>query len=366
MPIFIEMAKARMRSLERGRLEQDREAERAQREIQRASMIAALGERGIVRNEDAPSVRTPSMPGIPSMRVFTARKLGDTGYSQDLTKTPDALERAKEQRATQVREQQNRRTMAVIRARVPELRDATDDVLLGYVENPSLMSDLFKQDNVNWQTVEGADGYVQVNPQTGQTRPIQGVRPKPRAEAQGSWSTVQTPEGMVQVHSITGQARPVTMNGRPVIGQQAAGAATEGERKNAGFSLRALDAAPTIDSLGQRVAGFGIVDQGRLNRSPARFQTTEMQLFNQASRQFATAILRKDSGATITDSEEALMNRTYIPQPGDSPQTIARKAQARRVALQELELSGGRSNPPQRAPAGRDWRSDPDIPGNRP
>lgn len=209
-----------------------------------------------------------------------------------------------------------------------------------------------------WDIREGAGGFYRVDAATGRVEPLQGIRPKPPAERQGptgTWSTQTLADGsMVQIHSLTGQVRPISMNGKPVVGKTATGATsggTEGEKKNAGFLLRAQDASPTIDNLGAAVSRYGMIDQGRLNRSPSRFQTRDMQLFKQASRQFATAILRKDSGATITDSEEALMNSTYIPQPGDDPDTVARKSQARRVALKELELAGGRANAPTNAPS---------------
>jgi hypothetical protein len=53
----------------------------------------------------------------------------------------------------------------------------------------------------------------------------------------------------------------------------------------------------------------------------------------QAERNFATAILRRESGAAISASEFATVNKQYFPRPGDDAKTLAQKAQNRQTAI---------------------------------
>lgn len=200
---LVQIAKAWQQSGQRQREDQEREAEMAeqkvQREIQRAALLASLGERGIVQNDQVPTVRTPSAPGIPSMNMPTARRLGDTGYSQDLTKTPEAIERAKTMRAEQDRQRRLVSGRALVRARIPDAKTWTDDQIDEWIENkdireatePPDMDPLTlhaaKRDydianplperggggsDVSWQVTQTDDGIVQVNPKTGEVRPV--------------------------------------------------------------------------------------------------------------------------------------------------------------------------------------------------
>ncbi len=67
----------------------------------------------------------------------------------------------------------------------------------------------------------------------------------------------------------------------------------------------------------------------------------DRQRAEQAEREFIAGILRYDSGAAIPPDEFVSMGRTYFPRPGDTPETIAQKAEARRVAIQGLAESAG-------------------------
>ena len=61
-------------------------------------------------------------------------------------------------------------------------------------------------------------------------------------------------------------------------------------------------------------------------------QTPEYQRYSQAKRSFINAILRKESGAAIAESEFANAERQYFPQPGDSPEVIEQKRKNRELA----------------------------------
>lgn len=64
--------------------------------------------------------------------------------------------------------------------------------------------------------------------------------------------------------------------------------------------------------------------------------TGEFQQARQASTNFLMSILRKDTGAAITKQEEEIYGRIFLPKPGDAPETLAQKAQARAQALDAI------------------------------
>ena len=65
-------------------------------------------------------------------------------------------------------------------------------------------------------------------------------------------------------------------------------------------------------------------------------QSPEFQEYEQAKGDWIRAKLREESGAVINQSEFEDEERVYFPQIGDTPETIAKKAEARRVATQNL------------------------------
>lgn len=77
--------------------------------------------------------------------------------------------------------------------------------------------------------------------------------------------------------------------------------------------------------------------------------------FVQASKEFLAAILRKDTGAAVTDAEFAQYSDIYIPRPEDSPQVLWRKAQARDTALRRLYGAGRKAYDEEYGPPPQ-WR----------
>lgn len=76
------------------------------------------------------------------------------------------------------------------------------------------------------------------------------------------------------------------------------------------------------------------------------------QAIEQAQRDFINAVLRRESGAVISESEFRNARRQYFPQPGDSETTIKQKAANRAQAIEGMfdELPPGRR---QQAQQGR-------------
>lgn len=70
-------------------------------------------------------------------------------------------------------------------------------------------------------------------------------------------------------------------------------------------------------------------------------QTPQYQMFDQAKRDFINAQLRRESGAVIAPEEFDNANKQYFPQPGDSPEVMAQKAQNRRIAINGMKRGAG-------------------------
>jgi hypothetical protein len=67
----------------------------------------------------------------------------------------------------------------------------------------------------------------------------------------------------------------------------------------------------------------------------------QQQQVNQAKSNFITAVLRKESGAVISDSEFEREDNKYFPQLNDKPKVIQQKANARRLAIEAMKFQAG-------------------------
>lgn len=69
---------------------------------------------------------------------------------------------------------------------------------------------------------------------------------------------------------------------------------------------------------------------------PSIFQSGDRQSYEQAKKDFVTAILRRQSGASIAPSEFKTEQEKYFPQAGDKPEIIKQKADSRNTAINGL------------------------------
>lgn len=75
-------------------------------------------------------------------------------------------------------------------------------------------------------------------------------------------------------------------------------------------------------------------------------QSEGYQKLEQARRDFINAVLRRESGAVISDQEFKNAELQYFPRPGDKPETLKQKADNRRVALEGISRAAGQSYQP--------------------
>ena len=170
--------------------------------------------------------------------------------------------------------------------------------------------------------------------------------PKGRApEGPVSLQTVETEAGLMTFNPRTGQYTPVMQDGKPIAGKSAK--PTEGERNAAGFAGRMIEASNILNSpaISAAAPSFGsslaaaVPFVGETLKNVV--QSPETQQYEQAASDWVRAKLRRESGAAIGDEEALREFRTYFPVPGDSPQVIRQKTQARNLATQGMIQSAG-------------------------
>lgn len=83
------------------------------------------------------------------------------------------------------------------------------------------------------------------------------------------------------------------------------------------------------------------------------FQSEQLKMQQQAEDNFLNAVLRRESGAAIADSERESGSRQYFPRPGDSPEVLAQKAENRRLVADTFRAEGGQAGDRIVAQAGR-------------
>lgn len=95
-------------------------------------------------------------------------------------------------------------------------------------------------------------------------------------------------------------------------------------------------------SLGQQLTG----GEGLLGMAATAMASPEQQQVDQAQRDFLNAVLRRESGAAISQSEFSNARKQYFAQPGDSPQVLDQKMRNRQTAINGLfaEVPEGRRN----------------------
>ncbi|MCA8331893.1 hypothetical protein [Burkholderia cepacia] len=154
----------------------------------------------------------------------------------------------------------------------------------------------------------------------------------------------------VVVNKLTGQSTPVLgADGKPISssignlsGEQSNAVAFGARALDAQNMLRQLEAAGTTNTNPVYRAASGLpVIGGAMGGATNWLNSDQQQSYEQAKRNFVSAILRKESGAAIADSEFVNEDKKYFPQTGDSPATIEQKARARDLAIEALKAQAG-------------------------
>jgi hypothetical protein len=122
---------------------------------------------------------------------------------------------------------------------------------------------------------------------------------------------------------------------------------TESQKLAAGFADRMVFSNAVIDQL-EGAGGLPTEYTGLAGGVPfvggylqRKAMTPEQQRYKQAADNWIRANLRKESGAAIPPEEMALEYETYFPLPGDDPDTIAQKAENRKITTEAMIKNAG-------------------------
>lgn len=144
------------------------------------------------------------------------------------------------------------------------------------------------------------------------------------AKAKSPSMTVETgADGSVRVVQGVGAA-----GGKPL---------TEGQSKDNVYATRAEGALAKLEPVAEALTSRFDRATDMVPLGMARgLQSDDFQVAKNSGDEFLQAILRKDTGAAITEPEQELYGKTYLPQPGDGPAVIAAKREARARAVEAL------------------------------
>lgn len=223
----------------------------------------------------------------------------------------------------------------------PTLKDR-----MAQAQYESLLADLQNKQKPKYELVQTEQGMFRVEPSTGRASPI-----TPEAAQQQPGSTGETAYGIngpVTPQQGAPQTAPFGAKTKPM---------TEDQSKATGYGVRAATSHEILNSIGEN----GKVQPGLLKRIlsgiPASVgmermgesvgtmtnwtQSDAEQQVEQAQRDFVNAILRRESGAVISQPEFENAAKQYFPQPGDSSAVIQQKKLNRENSIDALATGAG-------------------------
>jgi len=207
----------------------------------------------------------------------------------------------------------------------------------------------------SYQTYVGEDGVqYQTNLATGETKVLREGGKAPQVETRFNpetgleekmiWNAgtgTFEPFGGPKAPS-NGTTMTTNADGTVTVTQGGSGKLTEGQSKDLGFYARGLEANTQLADMDTQLTDLV---QSKADLIPLGLgnylRTPEFRQAKVAADQFLTVILRKDTGAAVTDKEFNLYGPMFLPIPGDDPGTIDQKRRLREVAVLSIESGLG-------------------------
>jgi hypothetical protein len=215
----------------------------------------------------------------------------------------------------------------------------------------------WEQANPGFELKEAEDGsIVGVNKRTLQAFPVSiggaapAVAPIVQTGVPGARLPAPTSQAIPGMTSVLDQQAPATapMAGTPLRGKGTA--MTETQSNATAYGMRMKEANAILEDLAKKGVLKGAVIEatpliggtlGQVLPSVLGGTSAAQQQVNQAKSNFITAVLRKESGAVISDSEFDREDKKYFPQINDSPAVIKQKENARKLAIKAIEVQAG-------------------------
>jgi hypothetical protein len=174
------------------------------------------------------------------------------------------------------------------------------------------------------------------------------------------YRTIKDASGNDQIIAIDSEGKPRTVE----VPGSAVGSATnpfsyggkmnEAQSKDSGYANRMFRSEqilrdPSIIEAAKSYPQAAIEGLPRFVPEAAKnyLHSNEYQKFDQAKRDFVNSVLRRESGAAISESEFRNAEKQYFPQPGDSPERIVEKQRNRQDTLASIAGGGGPNYRPQ-------------------
>jgi hypothetical protein len=151
----------------------------------------------------------------------------------------------------------------------------------------------------------------------------------------------------------TGQAKPVTMpdgsplapkdgkGEKPLTEGQAKGSMYLGMMENAEKSIAKIKGFDPTKLTNQTMLALARGDVPVIGKAGNLMAGAAPQQYAQATFQWTEAMLRQLTGAAAPEQEVWRQTRTFWPMPGDSPEVVAQKAQARAAAQEQMKIVAG-------------------------
>lgn len=246
----------------------------------------------------------PSSPDYGKQAMTVAQKLGSAGDQEGALKFLSLAQTAADRTHTYAREGETDRHTRVMEGYAGRAADRADEdkPVIKEVTDPNT----------------GATSFVRINPKGA--------------------------EGPVN----TGSPAPTTPNNPYAY----PGKTTEAQSKDIGYANRmfraeqvlrdpkVVEAATSWPQAG--IEGTPLIPGAVKNWA----HSPDYQKFDQAKRDFVNAVLRRESGAAISQSEFDNAYKQYFPQPGDTPERMAEKQKNRQDTLAGIAGGGGQGYKP--------------------
>ena len=137
------------------------------------------------------------------------------------------------------------------------------------------------------------------------------------------------------VTTVGSNGKVTTVNLKPL---------NENQARDFTYAQRASQANPTIDEITDAIVSMGPIEyktQTLIEKTGLAGSKVDSAIkqIRQAERNFLTAVLRRESGAQISDSELSTGEKLYFPVPGDDAKTIEQKKAARNTAIKTISAN---------------------------
>jgi muramidase (phage lysozyme) len=116
---------------------------------------------------------------------------------------------------------------------------------------------------------------------------------------------------------------------------------TEGQSKDLNYALRGEDLLPLLEEQDKALTEFFSANASKVPVVGNLLKSDQYRQAEQTGRELLAAILRKDTGAAVTEGEMSLYSGMYLPQPGDDQKTIEQKRAGRSRAIEGIKLGIG-------------------------